>query len=1333
MPLRSSWKACVQRVQLPPQLPISNHQQELLQALKNNQILIIAGETGSGKTTQVPKLCIQAGLGQMGKIMMTQPRRLAATRTALRICDEMQLEIGKEIGYRIRFQHLTHAATLLEVVTDGVPLSGNLENSPFKGYEVVIVDEVHERSINIDLLLGLLKMESQKRSDLKIILMSATLNLERLTEFFPTAQTFSIAGRAHPVSVEYVEPSKDASISESITSQVLLQISHGQKGNLLCFLPTEKDIRESEQKLNAQLPEGIDCLPLYSRLSQHDQDRVFKSESTRQNVILATNIAETSLTIPAVQMVIDSGLVRMLRYHPSRGIALLEVESISKASAMQRSGRAGRTSCGTCIRLYSPEVYESMEDHTVAEIKRQDISQVLLKLIALGMAQPQDFPFIEMPQTRAFKQGLDLLVFLQAIEFHNAAWRITAIGRGMVKLPLTPRLAHLMLKAKQDHMSAAMAVVSGFLSIQDPRLTPLEQLDSARLSHLQWQVKNSDHLSMLKLYQAYATQKKQLSGNQLKRWCQSHFLDWRRMREWDQLARELCELIKGHWLENFDHLNEVRFHQLILGSHLDCLLEKDRKSRHPQYTSLGRRDLIAHPSSSMSNKTCDWAVCCGFLSTSQIFALHLCKVEPKWILSQAHNLITLQYGNPYFEVKSQKVVCELRHIFKDHLIYLDKYKDYFNHDPKVATEVFIRQGLLEGKCKAPSCDALKELTDSLKIYDAAERMTNHYSHSDRLYEAWVSKLQQPCSRLSDFKRLPLEQQQLELQDVLTHIELMTCIEDFPRAYQINQHTYPIVYQFQPRTELDGAHLKCDSTVLSTLNQRELESLVPRYLNERLHQAYQCLPHAFRKEYSAFDFEHHLKCHWEHFDELSLVEALTSWLQLKTTTAKAIQRTLSDFKTREEAYRIPKLCIGEGPQQEIIHVIRDYLQAHAEILLQKTAKKTKRQLELDLHDLELLSIPERFKKIAHELKQWPEQGRLLAKLPHQSIYAWPAFINKQGRWKIIAHQNRQRALHLTLTHLGLCLGPMSATQLSFDAHELDQLRNLNQNLPTTMQALKEASRLSLWLKVRKQDCFDYEHLSRRLLQLEKKKWEKLSKRWLKWLIHCAELYQCSKSLALDSPQKTQLFEAILRCTMNGKPTATAMISKDLAQLEQETFELQLHLHWLELDRPNYDRHHDDWLALKRGFFELEKNNLYRQLYPDTWKNIFTEQPPEKLDPIHLKPALQILNQRMLELKQLEQTLAESQSWLRQLKLELEDQNQTQLKWSLKNWMEQFHNLYPSPHEQEADSLNFLNWANGFRTAYEEFKNQKYDLMDQPELIDRNRFKTVLLSTWKAKKF
>lgn len=1331
MTLLQSWENCRSKVSLPPHLPIAAQEEELTQAIRESQVVIIAGETGSGKTTQVPKLCIKAGLGKHSKILMTQPRRLAATRTAIRIAEEMELELGKEIGYRIRFNHRSSPETLLEIVTDGIPLSGNLKQDHFQHCEAVIVDEVHERSVNIDLILGLLKLARLKRPGLKVILMSATLDLEKLCDFFPEAKSFSISGRTHPVATEYVEIDKDSTLPENLTQQVMHEIRREMKGNLLCFLPTERDIRECEQKLNGQLPERFDCLPLYSRLSQKDQEKVFKTNPNLQKVILATNIAETSLTLPGIKTVIDSGYVRMLRYHAGRGIALLEVENISKASANQRSGRAGRTSPGRCVRLYTQEDYDLMEEHTIPEIKRQDLAQVILKLIALGLEQPENFPFVEKPQSKFFNKGLELLEFLQAIQKTDQGWSITNQGRGMVKLPLTPRLAHLLIHAKRDKLTAAMSVISAFLSIQDPKLTPADQLEASRDAHRLCQVKHSDFLGILKLFQTYHQEKRNLTQNQLKKWCRKNYLEWRRMREWNQLAHELCDLIKGKWHIQFDHINEIRFHQLILGSHLDCLLEKDQKSKRAHYHSFGRREIITHPSSSLASQIQDWAVCSGFLSTSQLFALHLCRIDPKWILQQAKSLMKVQLGDPFFDSKTQKVVSEERHIFREHVIHINPYKDYFLHDVNLATEVFIRQGILEGLCKIPNAEQFKTLIRDLESYDAAERTRSIYAHPDRLVEAWKQKWKDPCSRLSNLKKKPPQQQELELSDVLEQHELFPLLEDFPLSHQLGHRNYDIHYLYQPGAELDGACLHIDQAALVHLDQMDLERLVPRYFYERVHQAYQSLPNAFRKEFDENAFRNDLIERWHSLPDYSFPQLFQLWLEQLTQNQKAIERTLREFNSREESFKVPKLCLldPKGKVQQIIHNITEYLGQSESSLIKKLAQRNRSKMEVKFPHLEKQDVPARCNSLLNELKQWPVDGKILAETPHQQIRVWPALIQKHELWKIIPHQNRERAKHLTLTHLGLCLGPMSQPDLSFDAEELDQLKDLRQGLQSSLHELKLVSRLSLWDRVRPQDLENYHSLSQRILQLEKKKWPKLARRWLKWFVLCTRLYQSSLDLKAKTPQEAELYHQITRITQSGAPKAKDLLSCEISELERETQEAFVLLNWKQQPDFQFDRAFLDLKKLKQCIKALHQHPFFKNLFPGEELSVeqVIKQPLEQITPETLKASLHALEQKKQRLNRFDQQIKESKQWLQELQVELQVPQHIAIKEKLEPQLQHLIQC-----RTESLDLTYLDKISKLKETWQELKENRFDILDQQPAIHPERLKQALIASWRTKK-
>ena len=528
-----------------PDLPVSERRDDILQAIQNHQVVVIAGETGSGKTTQLPKLCIEAGLGRFGRIGHTQPRRLAARAVAQRIADELQTPLGQAVGYQVRFTDQSQDDSRIKVMTDGILLAQTQGDRFLNEYDVIIIDEAHERSLNIDFLLGYLHQLLQKRRDLKLVITSATIDVERFSKHFDNAPIIEVSGRTFPVEMRYrplvriSEDEEDRSLFEGVRDALdelrLEDSKNGQPGDVLVFLPGEREIRECTEFLRRSDLPATDILPLYARLSGADQQRIFKPHGGRR-VVLSTNVAETSLTVPGIKYVIDSGVARISRYSYRSKVQRLPVEAVSQASANQRAGRCGRTSPGICIRLYEEQDFIARSEFTDPEIRRTNLASVILQMLDLRLGDIRDFPFVDAPDERFVKDGFTLLAELEAVD---AKKRITPLGQRMARLPLDPRIARLLMEADKQQCVRELTIIASAMTVQDPRERPPEKQQAAAEKHKLWADDDSDFVAMINLWNAYEVERQALTQNQLRKWCTKHFLSFMRMREWRDIHRQL--------------------------------------------------------------------------------------------------------------------------------------------------------------------------------------------------------------------------------------------------------------------------------------------------------------------------------------------------------------------------------------------------------------------------------------------------------------------------------------------------------------------------------------------------------------------------------------------------------------------------------------------------------------------------------------------------------------------------------------------------------------------------------------------------------------------------
>ena len=878
----------------PEQLPVSQQADAITAAIKQNQVVIVAGETGSGKTTQLPKICLAAGLGRKGLIGHTQPRRLAARTVSNRIAEEMRVPLGSVIGYQVRFTEQLEDTTLVKVMTDGILLAEIKHDKYLYKYEAIIIDEAHERSLNIDFLLGYLKHLLNKRPELKLIITSATIDVNRFSAFFNQAPVFSVSGRSYPVEVIYRPAYEEDEFSLSLADQITLTINEiidfekeqpSSIGDVLVFLPGEREIREIAKHLTEQGREqnwrDTEILPLYARLSNKDQNRVFAAHPGRR-IVLATNVAETSITVPGIRYVIDPGTVRISRYSYRSKIQRLPVEPVSQASANQRMGRCGRVAEGVCFRLYSEEDFNNRPAFTDPEILRTNLASVILKMIDSGLGKVSDFDFIDMPDSRQWSDGYKLLQELQALDAHN---KLTPAGRQMAAIPADPRLARMLITASELNCVPELLVIVSALSIQDPRERPPEKQQAADQAHSRFRDVESDFVGFLHLWHDYEQQRQNLSSNQLKRYCQKSFLSFLRMREWREIHRQLFLVMKelklisshidsGHFWKDLPastkeqdnspstEQKEVRFtvksydavHQSILSGLLGNIGRHEEKR---EYVGCRNRHFMLFPGSGLSKQKPKWLVSAELVETQQVYARYNARIDPLWVEHLARHLVKRSWSEPHFEAKRAQVIAKEKVTLYGLELIASRPVNYGQIDPQVSREIFIRTGLVEGEYRARAKAVLQNraLIEKLEnieertrrrdvvvddeilfaLYD--ERIPAHIV-SGASFEKWYKQLSE-----SEQQQLSFSESQLTRQQSADFNPAL-----FPDHLENNGIRLPLSYQFSPGDKKDGVTVSVPVNAIKQLNVEKLEKLVPGLLREKCTQLIKALPRTLRKHF-----------------------------------------------------------------------------------------------------------------------------------------------------------------------------------------------------------------------------------------------------------------------------------------------------------------------------------------------------------------------------------------------------------------------------------------------------------------------------------------------------
>ncbi len=845
-------------------LPVVQKKDAIAELIRDHQVVIVAGETGSGKTTQLPKICLELGRGTFGTIGHTQPRRLAARSVASRIAEELQVEPGSQVGYQVRFADRISDQTQIKLMTDGILLA-EIQNDRFLNqYDTLIIDEAHERSLNIDFLLGYLKLLLPKRPDLKLIITSATIDVERFSRHFDNAPVIEVSGRTYPVEVLY-RPLEDLDIDEDgdqlqyqgILSAVreieaLERSGKGRRlGDVLVFLSGEREIREAAKCLRDAKLAHTEILPLYARLSAAEQNRIFQSHGGRR-IILSTNVAETSLTVPGIHYVIDPGFARISRYSVRSKVQRLPIEAVSQASANQRKGRCGRIADGICIRLYVEQDFLNRPEFTDAEILRTNLAAVILQMLKMGLGDVARFPFVDRPDNKAINDGFKLLQELGAVD---GSHRITHIGRQLAVLPIDPRIGRMLVAAHDTGAVQEVLVIASALSIQDPRERPAEKKQAADQKHREFYDDNSDFLSLLNLWKWYEEQRQDLSQSQLRKLCKQQFLSFMRMREWRDMHRQLMLSCKDLRLTvNTDEASYGAIHKALLAGLLSHL-----GNRHEEADYLGARNrkFWIFPGSALFKRKPKWVMAAELVETSRLYARSVAKVEPEWIEPLAGNLVKRNYFEPHWEKKRAQVVAYEQVTLYGLVIVARRKVNYGAIDPVISRELFIRQGLVEGgyESQAGFYAHNNSLIAEVEDLEAKSRRQDILVDPETLFAFYDERIPEGICNGSSFEkwRKTAERDNAQLlyltKDYLMQHDAAHITEaQYPDRLKWQGLALPLSYHFAPGETDDGVTVSVPVSLLPQLPRDRLEWLVPGMLPDKVIALIRSLPKQVRKHF-----------------------------------------------------------------------------------------------------------------------------------------------------------------------------------------------------------------------------------------------------------------------------------------------------------------------------------------------------------------------------------------------------------------------------------------------------------------------------------------------------
>jgi ATP-dependent helicase HrpA len=876
----------IPEVTYPEELPVSSRREEIARAIQNHQVVIVSGETGSGKTTQLPKICLELGRGRSGMIGHTQPRRLAATSVAKRIAEELKTPMGEVVGYQVRFNERVGPNASVKLMTDGILLAESQRDPLLRKYDTIIIDEAHERSLNIDFLLGYLKQLLPRRRDLKLIITSATIDATRFSTHFGAdedhpAPVIEVSGRMYPVEVRYRPvdtrdlQSEDESSNKPPPKRERENLSRDEArdlmdalvdavsecarsgpGDVLVFLPGEREIRDAAEALRKQHPPGTEILPLFARLSAAEQERVFHPKGNSRRVVLATNVAETSLTVPGIRFVVDTGLARVKRYSWRNKVEQLRVEPISQASANQRAGRCGRLGPGICIRLYDEEGFGLRPAFTDPEILRSSLASVILRMKSLKLDDIESFPFVEVPPGRAIADGYHLLQELGAIDDDN---RITATGQELARLPVDPRIGRMILAAREQACLSEMLIIASALSLQDVRDRPLEAQEAADAAHAKFVDERSEFLSFLKIWTWYEDQiAHKASQRKLVEQVRREFLSPNRLREWRDVHSQLASVVgEQGWHLNQQPATVEQIHLALLTGLLGNLGFKSEE----EGGYLGARGIRfhIHPGSKLAKKAGRWVVAAELVETTRLYARTIAKIDPVWIERAGEHLLRKNWSEPHWEKKAGRVVASERAMLYGLTIYTGRKVDFANINPTLAREIFIREALVAGDIEPRPNGGLPFLAHNRKLVADIEKLEHKSRRPDILVDETLihafydGQIPADICALDPFEKWYRAEARtaprflyLSRDELMRHEAAGVTTDVFPKKLTLHGVEMALDYHFEPGSPRDGVTMSVPLFTLNQIDPSRTEWLVPGMLKDKVHLLLKSLPQKLRR-------------------------------------------------------------------------------------------------------------------------------------------------------------------------------------------------------------------------------------------------------------------------------------------------------------------------------------------------------------------------------------------------------------------------------------------------------------------------------------------------------
>ncbi len=854
----------VPSISYPEQLPVTGRRDDIAEAIENNQVVIIAGETGSGKTTQIPKICLELGRGRRGLIGHTQPRRLAARTVAERIAEELGQSIGDSVGYAIRFDDRVSSTTAVKLMTDGILLAEMQRDRFLNAYDTIIIDEAHERSLNIDFLLGYLKRLLPKRPDLKVIITSATIDPERFAEHFADAEgkpapIIEVSGRTYPVEIRY-RPLEVESGGKTIDldpldalCEAIEELMAEGEGDILCFFPGERDIRDAMEAIEGRHWRNVEVTPLFGRLSNQEQHRVFRSHKGRR-IVLSTNIAETSLTVPGIRYVVDTGTARISRYSTRTKVQRLPIEPISQASANQRSGRCGRVADGIAIRLYSEQDFLSRPEFTDPEILRTNLASVILQMISLRLGDIADFPFVQAPEPKAVRDGLLLLHELGALEGKEKDGLpvLTRIGRDLARIPVDPRMARMLVEANTSGCLHDVMVIVAAMTIQDVRERPIDKQAQADQAHARFKDKSSDFMAMLNLWDFVQEARDEMSGNAFRKRMKADFLHYMRIREWFDLVRQLRDVAKqlGWTTQESTERRADDIHMSLLSGLLSNIGARDGNSK--EFIGARNTRFLIFPGSALAKKPPEFLMAAELVETSRLWARDVAAIDPAWVEKLAKDLLKHNYSDPTWSRKRGSAVVTQRSTLYGVTVVADRTVPYHRVDPVAARDMFIRNALVDGDWTTHHNffhDNKRKLAEASE-YEEKARRRGLVVDEDTLFDFYDQRIPESVTTARHFDSWWKKQKNKHSLDfdpeALLEDDHDVTEDAFPDRWLKGSIDYDLTYNFEPGDPLDGVTLRVPVPLLAGLDTEGFDWLVPGLRLELVTELIRSLPKALRR-------------------------------------------------------------------------------------------------------------------------------------------------------------------------------------------------------------------------------------------------------------------------------------------------------------------------------------------------------------------------------------------------------------------------------------------------------------------------------------------------------